>query len=129
MGYIDYTGITSRQHNAINDIMDSFDFDKVEAHMKHTNWGWSTPTPDDEWNLEVPDLDRIKKALRKMLVRVYTNMNNNKKEDSNFDSPCYSSCGGFTVYVWPDDACQVYFSVTECWVDADMLDDLENDNY
>lgn len=128
MENIDYTGITTRQHNAINDVMDAFEFDKVEAHMNHVNWGWAAPTPEDEWNLEVPDLDQIKQSLRKMLVRAYNNMNENKKIDPEFNSPCYSSCGGFTVYVWPDDSCQAYFSVTDWWVDTDMLDEIDNDN-
>lgn len=128
MGYIDYTGITSRQHNAINDVMDAFEFDKVEAHMQHVNWRWTSPTPDNEWYTEIPDLDRIKQALRKMLVRAYTGMNKIKKINPNTESPCYSSCGGFTVYVWPDDSCQAYFSVEEWWIDADILNQIENDD-
>lgn len=128
MGKIDYTGITTRQHNAINDVMDAFEFDKVEAHMQAVNWQWSTPTKDDEWHMEVPDLDRIKRSLRKMLVRVYNTMNENKRLNPDFDSPCYSSCGGFTVYVWPDDTCQAYFSVAEWWIDSEILDNMEDDD-
>lgn len=119
MKNIDYTGITSQQHNAIAEVMDVFDFDKVEAHMQHVDWGWSAPTPEDEWHLEVPDLDTIKYAVRKLLVRAYQSMNYCKKEDPNISAPCYSSAGGFTVYVWPNDTCQLFFSVTDWWVDFD----------
>lgn len=122
MTHIDYTGITSRQHNAINDVMDAFEFDKVYAHMKHVNWGWASKTSDGNDYLEVPDMDHIKHALRKMLVHVYTTMND-RKTDSDVNGPCYSSSGGFTVYVWPDDSCQAYFSVTDWWVDSDVLDE------
>lgn len=121
---LDYSKVTNRQRQAIDEVMDTFEFDKVERHMKHVNWGWATPTPENEWNLEVPDIHRIKASLRKMLVDCYTRMTLWKEQDGeNVHGPCWSSCGGFTVYVWPDDSCQTFFSVTEDWIDSDMLDE------
>lgn len=122
MGKLDYSKVTDRQRLAIDDVMDTFEFHKVERHMIQTNWGWATPTPDNEYNLEVPDEYRIRAALRKMLVDCYTRMTICKESEDNVQYPCWSSCGGFTVYVWPDDSCQVFFSVTEMWVDEDMID-------
>jgi hypothetical protein len=103
--------------------MDTFEFGKVEKHMKRVNWGWAKPTPEDEWNLEIPDEYELKASLRRLLVNAYTSMTINKEADPDVSSPCWSSCGGFTVYVWPDDSCQVFFSVTDTWIDSDMLDD------
>ena len=120
---LDYSKVTDRQRLAIDEVMDTFEFDKVERHMKHVNWGWAAPTPEDEWNLEIPDIFQIKSSLRRLLVNVCTSMTMNKEADPDVSSPCWSSCGGFTVYVWPDDSCQVFFSVTDIWIDSDMLDE------
>lgn len=120
---LDYSKVTDRQRLAIDEVMDTFEFGKVEKHMKHVNWGWAKPTPEDEWNLEIPDEYELKASLRRLLVNAYTSMTMNKEEDPNVSGPSWSSCGGFTVYVWPDDSCQVFFSVTDTWIDSDMLDD------
>lgn len=120
---LDYSKVTNRQRLAIDEVMDTFEFGKVEKHMKHVNWGWAAPTPENEWNLEIPDEYELKASLRRLLVHTYTSMTINKEADPDVSSPCWSSCGGFTVYVWPDDSCQVFFSVTDIWIDSDMLDD------
>ena len=119
---LDYSKVTNRQRLAIDDIMDSFEFHKVERHMVQTQWEWATPTPEDEWNMEIPDEYRLRAELRRLLVSAYSRMTELKEEDPDYDSPCYTSCGGFTVYVWPDDSSQVYFAVTDMWTDSDMLD-------
>jgi hypothetical protein len=119
---LDYSKVTDRQRLAIDEVMDTFEFDKVERHMRHVNWGWAAPTPEDEWHLEVPDIYQLKASLRRLLVNAYTSMTMNKEADPDMNGPCWSSCGGFTVYVWPDDSCQVFFSVTDIWIDSDMLD-------
>lgn len=119
---LDYSKVTDRQRLMIDEVMDSFEFNKVERHMKQVQWGWAKPTPEDEWNLEIPDEYELKASLRRLLVNACTAMTMNKEEDPNVSGPCYSSCGGFTVYVWPDDSSQVFFSVTDWWVDSDMLD-------
>jgi hypothetical protein len=119
---LDYSKVTDRQRLMIDDVMDSFEFNKVERHMHQVQWGWAKPTPEDEWNLEIPDEHELKASLRRLLVNACTSMTMNKEEDPNVSGPCFCSCGGFTVYVWPDDSAQVFFSVTDWWVDSDMLD-------
>ena len=124
MNKLDYSKITPEQRLAIDDVMDEFDFEKVERHMKAVNWGWAAPTPEDEWNLEVPDLSMIKAACRRLLVNSFTSVTENKEADPDYRGPCFSSCGGFTVYAWPDNSCQVFFAVTDWWVDGE---DINND--
>ena len=124
MSKLDYSKITPEQRLAIDDVMDEFDFEKVERHMKTVNWGWAAPTPGDEWNLEVPDLSMIKAACRRLLVNSFTSVTENKEADPDYRGPCFSSCGGFTVYAWPDNSCQVFFAVTDWWVDGE---DINND--
>jgi hypothetical protein len=106
----------------IDDVMDSFEFHKVERHMQQVQWGWAKPTTENKWNLEIPDVFELKAALRKLLVNVCTSMTMEKESNPDVSSPHFTSCGGFTVYVWPDDTAQVFFSVTDWWVDSDMLD-------
>lgn len=124
MSKLDYSKITPEQRLAIDEVMDEFDFEEVERHMKTVNWGWSAPTPEDEWNLEIPDLSTIKAACRKLLVNAFTAVTMNKEDGHDYDGPCYSSCGGFTVYAWPNNSCQVFFAVTDWWVDGE---DINND--
>lgn len=123
MAKLDYSKITPEQRLAIDEVMDEFNFEKVERHMKAVNWGWKTPTPEDEYNLEVPDLFTIKAACRRLLVNAFTSVTMTKEDDCDYNGPCISSCGGFTVYAWPDNSCQVYFSVTDWWVDGEDIND------
>ena len=124
MNKLDYSKITPEQRLAIDDVMDEFDFEKVAKHMQVVNWGWSAPTPEDEWNLEVPDVSQLKAACRRLLVNTFTSVSMVKETDSDYKGPCYSSCGGFTVYAWPNNICQVFFAVSDWWVDGE---DINND--
>lgn len=116
--------LTQKQLAAIFDVMDAFEFDKVERHMHQVNWTWHMPDEEDEARLRIPTQSELREALRSMLIRAYDGMNMWRAEDQNVQAPYMSSCGGFTVYVWPNDACQVYFSVTDWWVDGDTIKNL-----
>ena len=70
--------------------------------MKTVNWGWTAPTPEDEWNLEVTDISQLKAACRRLLVNAFSAVTMNKEDGNDYDGPCWSSCGGFTVYAWPN---------------------------
>lgn len=124
MSKLDYSKITPEQRLAIDDVMDTFEFEKVEKHMKTVNWGWSAPTPEDEWNMEIPTVLDLKAACRRLLVNAFASVTMNKEADPDYRGPCFSSCGGFTVYAWPDNSCQVFFAVTDWWVDGE---DINND--
>jgi hypothetical protein len=119
MSKLDYSKITPEQRLAIDDVMDTFEFEKVERHMKAVNWGWSAPTPEDEWNLEIPTILDLKAACRRLLINAFTAVSMVKETDPDYKGPCYSSCGGFTVYAWPDNRCQVFFSVTDWWYEPE----------
>lgn len=122
MSKLDYSKITPEQRLAIDEVMDEFEFEKVERHMKAVNWGWSAPTPEDEWNVEIPTLSDIKAACRRLLVNAFTAVTMVKETDSDYNGPCYSSCGGFTVYAWPDNRCQVFFSVDDWWYEPENFE-------
>ena len=116
--------LTLKQLHAIFDVMDSFEFDKVQNHMIDTEWCWHRTEVDGTDVLRVPTQSELREALRSMLIRAYDGMNMWRAEDPNIQAPYMTSCGGFTVYVWPNDACQVYFSVTDWWVDEDTIENL-----
>ena len=117
--------LTPKQWAVIIDTMDAFDFDKVEAHMKHTGWTWRMPdNEDNEDTCRRPTQSELRAALRDMLIRAYDGMNSWLAEDASVQATYMLSCGGFTVYVWPNNSCQVYFSVTDWWVDADTIKNL-----
>ena len=125
MSKLDYSKITPEQRLVIEEVMDEFDFESVERHMKAVNWGWATPTSEDEWNLEVPNISQLKAACRRLLVDAFTAVTMNKEDEHGYDGPCFSSSGGFTVYAWPNNSCHVYFAVTDWWVDGEQIN---NDN-
>ena len=113
--------LTPKQWASINEVLDVFDFDKVEDHMQQVNWIWYRSDDEEE---RVPTQSEIRAALRNMLIRAYDGMNMWKKEEPDLQSPYWTSCGGFTVYVWPNDTCQAYFSVTDWWIDEDLIETL-----
>lgn len=114
-----YKSITPQQWAVIIETMDNFDFDKVESHMNAVNWRWSLET-----EYRVPNQTEIRAALRSMLIRAYDTLNLEKQCGGISDAPHYCSCGGFTVYVWPNDMCQVFFSVTDLFIDDEYIKEL-----
>jgi hypothetical protein len=118
---LDYSKVTERQRFAIDDVMDNFDFDAVETHMNQTSWEWAT-TKNGKVYMEVPDKCRIKFKLRQLLVEAFTKMSVEKERNPNFKGPFYISTAGFTVLVWENDTCQVFFSVSDWWVDEDIFE-------
>lgn len=123
MTKIDYTGITTDQHAVINNIIDCFNFNKVYKHMEHVGWKWLSDEKDRYGNniMALPDISELRQALRRLLVHAFQSVNKLKQEEPDYSGPCYSSCGGFTVYCWPNDMCQAFFSVTDWWIDPEDL--------
>jgi hypothetical protein len=121
MGKIDYTGITNEQHTAINDVIDELEFDKIRHYMNSINWKWSIGPKDEDGirSMAIPEIHDLKEGLRSMLVRCFQSVNLVKEEDPDYKGPCWSSCGGFTVFCWPDNRCQAFFSVTDWWHDPE----------
>lgn len=112
-----YSKLTEKQHLVINEVMDVFDFEAVKKHMNHVNWGWSMGGI-----YAIPDIPDLRRSLRERLMEAFTAMNE-FKDDVDFDgSPEMISSGGFTVIVWPDDYCNVFFNVTELYVDPTELE-------
>lgn len=117
MNDIDYIGLTTEQINIINTIINDFDFKSVKQHMDDTHWQWSirTNTNSFDYIYYNPTINDIKHKLTEYLVEVFKL--NNTSEDKTI--PVYVSSGGFTIYVWPNNECQVYFSVTDYFYEID----------
>ena len=116
--------LTPKQWAVIIDTMDAFDFDKVQTYMNDIEWCWHRTEVDGTDVMRVPTQSELREALRSMLIRAYEGMNLWLAEDPTVQAPYMTSCGGFTVYVWPNNSCQVYFSVTDWWVDEDTIEHL-----
>ena len=119
--------LTPRQHMAINEVMDNFDFNKVEEYMKRVGWGWAIGEDDEDGipQLLIPENSDIRQSLRRKLVHTFNRMNEILEEDPDYNSIVFSSSGGFTVYVFSDDRCIVHFSIEEIFIESDMLDEAE----
>jgi hypothetical protein len=51
----------------IDEVMDNFDFDKVEAHMSHVGWAWAIGADD----FEVPTISEMRKTVRRLMGEAY----------------------------------------------------------
>ena len=125
---LDLSGLSNLQLNMIDDILDNIDIGKIARYMLQNKWGWALGKKGEDGirELVIPEPPDIRRHLREMLVNTYNRMNKLKQDDPNYDSCVYSSCGGFTVYVWSDDSSQVYFSIEEIWTEPDMFDDIND---
>lgn len=115
MAKIDYTQISNQQKLIIDEVIDTFEFEKVHEHMINTNWKWATGSYDQ---YEVPSIISLKHHLRSMIVNAYTKIGQHPELK---EAPYMVSCGGFTVFVWPNDECQIFFSVTELDIDSEYI--------
>ena len=52
-------------NNQVDEIMDSFDFRRVESVMKHLNWKWNdSKTPPDEYEIRKNAREIMKMAIK-----------------------------------------------------------------
>ena len=61
--------LTEREQEAIDNIMDYFDFDKVLKTMIALDWKWVKEDRESIDDLEIPSIERIRKTARKALMR------------------------------------------------------------
>ena len=74
--------LTDREQEAIDNIMDYFDFDKVLKTMIALDWKWVKEDHKSIDDLEIPSIERIRKTARKALIRA-------------IEIKDYTSSGGF----------------------------------
>jgi len=74
--------LTEREQEAIDNIMDYFDFNKVLKTMIALDWKWVKENHKDINDLEIPSIGRIRKTARKALIRA-------------IEIKDYTSSGGF----------------------------------
>lgn len=52
-------------NNQVDEIMDSFDFRKVESVMQHLNWTWhDSKTPPDEYEIRKNARELMKQSIK-----------------------------------------------------------------
>ena len=74
--------LTEREQEAIDNIMDYFEFDKVLKTMIALDWKWVKEDHKSIDDLEIPSIERIRKTARKALIRA-------------IEIKDYTSSGGF----------------------------------
>jgi len=89
---------TTELEKKAEQIMNSFDFEKVHAHMVAADWKWSNR---DDSASEVPTVDRVKTIARYLLTNVI------------WDTRPVINCstGGFAAYKLPW-GLQLHFTLT-----------------
>lgn len=61
--------LTEREQEAVDNIMDYFDFDKVLKTMIALDWKWVKEDHKSIADLEIPSIERIRKTARRLLIR------------------------------------------------------------
>ena len=100
--------LTDNQQERLDNVMDKFDFNAVADYMHRTDWRWAFGK-----EMLVPDILDIKQTLRSLIKEAYKLMQKYKEEDPDYKGQASISTGGFFVMVFPDDDCQVLFSIAE----------------
>ncbi len=85
---------------AINEVMDWFDFDKVHKTMTFLEWRWTSGEL-----LEVPDIQTLKKFVRENMKRTYYNLLDGNKTYNG------TSSGGFRIECFKDEENVIFFKV------------------
>jgi len=60
------------KQNGIQEILDNFDFDKVQSVMQHLNWRWSLGNNV----IQVPTVDELKDMAKQLLEDADANSHN-----------------------------------------------------
>lgn len=74
----------------LTDVINNFDFEKVQDVMQYLNWTWA----DTENG--VPELYELKEKATDLLIDSYENLIKNKEEEF------FVGSGGFEASVWKD---------------------------
>ncbi|MCQ2737231.1 MAG: hypothetical protein MJ224_01320 [archaeon] len=88
-----------RFDQAIEDIMDNFEFDRIEILMKALNWKWASVNP---MYLSIP----TKAEIKKVALRLLNDVVKKYLEDYSFSNHFftynyYVATGGFQAIIYP----------------------------
>ncbi len=72
----------------VDDIMDEFDFEKVQRTMHALDWKWANT------QMAVPSISELKDTARYLLIHVY-NMRTDEYKDAHHEVPVTCGTGGF----------------------------------
>jgi hypothetical protein len=94
--------ITNQDHNAVWEILENFNFDKVLQVMQALNWTWHTESGE----YEVPDLQLLRTEARRLLLRAVEWV-----RDPDRSNAFCLGVGGFEVQAELDENEQVWVSL------------------
>lgn len=109
----EYNNINVNQVQIIDDALNKFDFDKVQKYMQLTNWTWFNLYNQKYY---IPTVLDLHITVKQQLIDGFSAINARTETDS---SPIFISSGGFTTYVWPNNTCQIFFAISELFIDRD----------
>jgi hypothetical protein len=98
---IDYKKLSNKQIHSINEIMDNFDFERVEKVMDCLNWKWGIEG-------QVPDIYEIRRFARQLLADTIIGLGH-LIEDKSFSL----GSGGFVAKAYRDGSLSLSFVVEE----------------
>lgn len=98
---IDYKKLSNKQIQSINEVMDNFDFERVEKVMNCLEWGWG-------FENQIPDIHEIRRFARQLLADTIIGLSNLIE-----DKRLSLSSGGFTATAYRDDSLSLSFVVEE----------------
>lgn len=100
---IDYKKLSNEQIHSINEIMDNFDFERVEKVMDCLEWNWGVG--HDE---HIPDIYEIRRFARQLLADTIIGLGH-LIEDKSFSL----GSGGFVAKAYRDGSLSLSFVVEE----------------
>jgi hypothetical protein len=80
----------------VDDIMDEFDFEKVQRTMHALDWKWV------DTQMAVPSISELKNTARYLLIKVY-NLRTNEYNDTHPEVPVQVATGGFRAIALSND--------------------------
>lgn len=107
--------ITERQQQAIDEIMDVFDFERVHQVMKFLNWKWfdsgsvQGALDFESLPMSVPEISEVRQRARKIIRRTI-------EESNERGGPGYIETCGFCCRV-DDETVDLKFIVADWMVD------------
>ncbi len=98
---IDYKKLSNKQIESINEVMENFDFERVENVMDCLKWKWGVEG-------RVPDIYEIRRFARQLLADACIGLSNLIE-----DKKLSLSSGGFTATAYRDGSLSLSFVVEE----------------
>lgn len=98
---IDYKKLSVEQIQSMDEVMDNFDFEKVQKVMDCLKWSWGHES-------QIPDIYEIRQFAKRLLADAYIGLSHLIEDKS-----LTLSTGGFTATAYRDGSLSLSFVVEE----------------